>query len=803
MAAKKKAKNAFILFVNDWRKRQTNNLSWEESITQAGLDWVKMSDEKKLRYKMEAARSNQGIKATTQSSPIKQAQQPKPLTPEEEEQLKAKRHIDKMVNDSVESIELETEMYCFIMVNYFAKTTKSDMYQPAELAMAEFSLQEGVRRLFHKLINPGSSVYGSEFVTKTLAKETHQLPIPPNALGEDDLMGLFKDILQFLEHKNEYRPIFTTTERIPIVSGALKYLNGGNHELKVYPIEYLYFVLKKSSCQISGMPLPKSLFDTSRIFERDLYQHEANISCDFHEPRDLSKYCAKSCVTRWGFMFANFMCYDLAITMLPNRHKPEIMPIPTIIPKMKGETKQEIEEPKKDKDIPTTPTPNRIKTERPEIEENDEDFWKDLNNLTEIIEEEIGRIKTEIDDSDENEANLAAPPPPPISLGEIHDELALFTRRMRTTSERSVRKEEKSKEMSSKATKSKSDQNSLKSKSKTDKKSSKSKGKHEQKSSKSKSDHISRHVTRETERRSSRHRSRRGRKVSRSRSKERKPHRNENSSSRHFRKSVSPRARGETISRTNRRISRSKSRDLISHRRRTYSKETSKRHSRRSRSRSRSRSNLRINRAKRRSRSRSVSRYRYSPKRRRSDSFSSIRRRPPLSERLDSPKPNLNLTPSHSHSSTFTNAPSTINYQLPIHAARNPIPTVTPTHYPTHMTHGSMQYSHTTTYSTQYYQANQMAHVPVGGVYKQPLLPAPAVPELHRPYDLRHRLGPPSLPSRCLNNDDLRHRIRGRPEFYGLQAPMYPNFVDYYPPPYMAGPNHYGSYHHLPPNVPH
>lgn len=62
------------------------------------------------------------------------------------------QQIDHMVRRSVQLKKLDKEDYYFVMVNYFVK----DIYIPAELAIAQFSLQGRVHRIYHTLINPGN-----------------------------------------------------------------------------------------------------------------------------------------------------------------------------------------------------------------------------------------------------------------------------------------------------------------------------------------------------------------------------------------------------------------------------------------------------------------------------------------------------------------------------------------------------------------------------------------------------------------------------------------------------------------------
>lgn len=70
----------------------------------------------------------------------------------EEQQRHVQQQIDNIVRRSRQLKKLERENYYFVMVNYFVK----DIYVPAELAIAQFSLQGGVHRIFHTLINPGN-----------------------------------------------------------------------------------------------------------------------------------------------------------------------------------------------------------------------------------------------------------------------------------------------------------------------------------------------------------------------------------------------------------------------------------------------------------------------------------------------------------------------------------------------------------------------------------------------------------------------------------------------------------------------
>lgn len=156
------------------------------------------------------------------------------------------------------------------------------------------------------------------------AKDTHQLPLPPNALGNTDLEGVYADILQFLGPNPAH--LFTRQNAIPIVTGVLKFLNTESSQLNILPIEYLFYKMKEASSETAMSSPPESINVTNSLFNLDPHESLPHIACTFHEERKVPRRCAKSYVTRWAFTFARNICSDLAIKMYPNRHMPETSP---------------------------------------------------------------------------------------------------------------------------------------------------------------------------------------------------------------------------------------------------------------------------------------------------------------------------------------------------------------------------------------------------------------------------------------------------------------------------------------------
>ncbi|XP_030385112.1 uncharacterized protein LOC115632203 [Scaptodrosophila lebanonensis] len=313
--------NGFMLHTNERRGRQKH-----ECIKKAGKNWVIIDSKEQKGYHKTTQSAQQGSEDLCQHA-CADAEIIKEPRFNAFKHRKMQRHIEQIVRSSVKRSEIESRSYFFVMVNYFTKARNWDVYTPAEIAVSQFSLREGVQRIYHTLVNPGANLYGAKFQTQQHANLTHRLPVPPKALGEVKLEKIYNDLVEFvcgnLKNEDEMPPVFTMAKDIPIVTSVLNFISSGlRSKLKVYSLEYLFFIMKEATCEAGGLPAPKDIYITNALMKVDTYEHQSNIGCKYHAKRNLSKYCAKSYVTRWGFMFANYMCHDLGIKLHTNRHMP-------------------------------------------------------------------------------------------------------------------------------------------------------------------------------------------------------------------------------------------------------------------------------------------------------------------------------------------------------------------------------------------------------------------------------------------------------------------------------------------------
>lgn len=223
-------------------------------------------------------------------------------------------------------VELEKLEFYFISFAYFC-VTSSGTYIPAEMGLVRFSLKDGVKDKLHMLIDPGKLPLGMAYDAKMHSEGDHQLPIPPDALGEKDNDEIILKLFSFLSAQEKMPPLYTETTEVKMVQNILKgILNQGaldEHTLEVYKLSELFFQLKQAT-ENFGMDVKifPSVHIAQAIIQKDVYEYTKDISCDFHEDQGNGKYCPLSKCVRWAYIISDSCCLDLSIEMKPGKHLP-------------------------------------------------------------------------------------------------------------------------------------------------------------------------------------------------------------------------------------------------------------------------------------------------------------------------------------------------------------------------------------------------------------------------------------------------------------------------------------------------
>jgi protein maelstrom len=246
-------------------------------------------------------------------------------------QLRMTREIEQKVRALQRHSSLKTHPFHLVHVNYYCKHS-SGRYLGCEIALTEFSFEDGIRKTYHAFINPGEIPIGYAFMAQKHTTRTHQIPLPPDAFGSmSDHQEILKNIKLFLmgnsENETKVPPLYTRPRDINAVVSVLRQLQGrpatytknaGRNIFRVYSASKLFNELRNASMGVPSNVILQPNF--LNAYELDDYNFTEGISCNFHEKLDAMPHCSLSCVQRWSFLIMKECCGPLNINMIPGMH---------------------------------------------------------------------------------------------------------------------------------------------------------------------------------------------------------------------------------------------------------------------------------------------------------------------------------------------------------------------------------------------------------------------------------------------------------------------------------------------------
>lgn len=238
--------------------------------------------------------------------------------------------------------ELDAKVFFFVKTSSFHYSIKGIF--PAELAIAKFSLQQGIFEEIQIRINPGELPMGSLNWAQSVSEKTHRFPLPPNCPGEADYMSILAKMIRFMDpfdklpilytegnHEYSPRPLDETRraiEKIFYESQEDDVLRC----LKVYPIEELFFMLQKKSV-ISKNRLNGTVDKTfpSLVYAFTQFGHDSyryiTPGCKFHNKeesvhQDSEHHCCLSKVRRYAYTISEWCSDRKRYPLIAGQHYP-------------------------------------------------------------------------------------------------------------------------------------------------------------------------------------------------------------------------------------------------------------------------------------------------------------------------------------------------------------------------------------------------------------------------------------------------------------------------------------------------
>lgn len=225
---------------------------------------------------------------------------------------------------------MEKLKFMFIHVNwFFTRVVGINKYDfcPAEFAVGEFNLENGIENIYHEIINAKIPL-GWKRDAIEVSQQTHRIPVEfPH--GNNDFLLMYNKLIALLKNSqtgNKLPPLFTSKSLVPAVKSLLTKMTDAagvtSDDFLIYSLEALFGSLRNAATQsVDDCTIP--LVVAENEFGKDTFLSVCNLECDFHKGIDgSSQYCSMSVIKRWGFTICDYCCEFLDIPMIEGIHCP-------------------------------------------------------------------------------------------------------------------------------------------------------------------------------------------------------------------------------------------------------------------------------------------------------------------------------------------------------------------------------------------------------------------------------------------------------------------------------------------------
>ncbi|XP_078050208.1 protein maelstrom homolog [Augochlora pura] len=336
---KNKGKNPFFFFMLDWKKEQEkrgkkfpDGLRDVQRDPNLNEEWLHLSREQKAYYQSRAKDSK--IEAQISHSKKTTLGECLDLVIKAEKdvqefQQNMLRYIESVITMGKQQKSLHKLKFTFIHMNWFYKReTGINTYEycPAEFAIAEFSLDNGIEKVYHEIVNIKIPL-GWKWDALEMSEETHKIPVE-HPDGQADFSYMYENIVDFLKSNmtgDKYPPLFTIKDMAPAVKSMLKQMctvtGGSIDDFLIYSIEALFAGLRNAAAEnVAGVSIP--LVVAENEFGKDVFSWITGVECEYHKIVGAPTFCSRSVVKRWGYTICDYCCEYLDIPKVDGVHCP-------------------------------------------------------------------------------------------------------------------------------------------------------------------------------------------------------------------------------------------------------------------------------------------------------------------------------------------------------------------------------------------------------------------------------------------------------------------------------------------------
>lgn len=356
MAPKKKAApNGYSLFMMETRQKLINQgakVSMADMSEYCKNDWENMPDEMKEKYKTKGKKMKNYEKVGKYTSIGEKVEDVQKQSDDSKLQTSAMYiYIDELLSMKPAHYFLPKQKFILIHINPYT-CEKEGFYFPAEISMAEFSLEKGLIRIFHQLIGfdqvRTKAPRAPTADINNHAANNHKINIFskfPNNYTE-----ILLKVIGFILNKEvnedvlkdlaiDMPPVYTAhtpiDNELMITSASLYQLfesavkdaerHDFNSIIRVFHLDKLFMKLKNACYKhrhpgTDDLALPSVALATDNL-SKDVLSIIKAVGCDYHEKIEHAHVCSNYYVCKWINILSAHCCRYFNIKLLPGYHE--------------------------------------------------------------------------------------------------------------------------------------------------------------------------------------------------------------------------------------------------------------------------------------------------------------------------------------------------------------------------------------------------------------------------------------------------------------------------------------------------
>ncbi|XP_052748886.1 protein maelstrom homolog [Galleria mellonella] len=330
---KKPPRNAFYYFMINFkeeeRKKGINYANLAEVADAAGPAWRNAPPSVRSKFEAIAKQEKQkrnipDTKFTSHGISLAEIeQQEKELRDAEEAERQDIKNFVKLksFNDSIKYEDI------YLMdVNFYCKT--STEYVIGESSILRFNLQDGIKDIYHELINPPHIPIGYASDIK-IGSQEYGLEMPDDTQSRSNFMQILANCVDYLKQQDpnvkSLPPIFTMPDKVaPVQDFILQMCNRAAEDdsiFRIYKLDTLFFTLINAIKTCTNEGFPKESLALAQL-KKDSFKYTPGIGCEHHEIADKSIECTTSRTKRWAYTILDSCCPVIGIDLQPGKHMP-------------------------------------------------------------------------------------------------------------------------------------------------------------------------------------------------------------------------------------------------------------------------------------------------------------------------------------------------------------------------------------------------------------------------------------------------------------------------------------------------